>query len=99
MAGRLAGRVALVTGAGRGFGRAIALAYAREGAKLVANYNASEVQGKELAVEATARNNVWLAYPMNPAPGQRWILVVWIALGLAGVVAQLTVTAKGKKRK
>ena len=57
------------------------------------------LMGDRLAVEATARNNVWLAYPMNPAPGQRWILVVWIALGLAGVVAQLTVTAKGKKRK
>ena len=49
------------------------------------------------AVEATARTSVWLAYPMNPAPGNYWILLVWLALGIAGVIVQLSVTAKGKK--
>jgi hypothetical protein len=53
--------------------------------------------GDRLAVEAAARNNVWLAYPMNPAPGQRWVIAVWLALGLTGVIVQLKVTAKGRK--
>ena len=53
--------------------------------------------GDRLAIEAAARNNVWLAYPMNPAPGQQWVIYVWLALGIAGVIVQLAVTAKNKK--
>jgi len=37
-AARLSGKVTLITGAGRGFGQAIALAFAREGARVAANY-------------------------------------------------------------
>src|SRR5262245_42291342 len=55
------------------------------------------LMGDKMAVEATARNNVWLAYPMNPAPGERWVIVAWIALGIVGAIVQLAVTAKGKK--
>lgn len=53
--------------------------------------------GDRTAVSAAVRNDVWLAYPLSPAPGQRWVLLVWLALGFAGVIAQVTITAKGKK--
>jgi len=56
------------------------------------------LNGHPVALDASARNNVWLAYPTNPAPGNYWILLVWIALGVAGVLVQLTLTG-GKSRK
>jgi hypothetical protein len=52
--------------------------------------------GNRVALDAAARNNVWLAYPV-PEPGNYWLLLAWVALGVTGVIVQLAITAKGRK--
>ena len=44
-------KIAVVTGAGRGIGRGIALALAREGAFVVVNYNGSKESAEGVAAE------------------------------------------------
>ncbi len=49
--GALDGKTALVTGAGRGFGRAIALAFGRAGADVAVNYRASAAGAEDVVKE------------------------------------------------
>jgi hypothetical protein len=53
--------------------------------------------GDRVAVEAATRTGVWVVSPLNPAPGERWVVMAWLLMGIAGVVIQFGVTAKGRK--
>lgn len=48
------------------------------------------------AARAALASDVWILYPMTPAPGQRWVPLAWVVLGLVGTAVQLAVT--GRKR-
>jgi hypothetical protein len=45
--------------------------------------------GDKAARAAAAGGNVWVIYPLNPAPGQRWLPYAWVILGLIGAATQL----------
>ena len=50
------------------------------------------VMGDKTALNAAAAGDVWVAYPMAAAPGQRWVPYAWIVLGLIGTAVQMFIT-------
>jgi len=62
---RLQGKTALVTGASRGIGRAIALALAREGAKVALNYSSNTAKAQAVADEIKKMGGSAILAPGN----------------------------------
>jgi len=54
--------------------------------------------GDRAAKAAVATNDVWVFYPLNPAPDRRWLPIAWIALSLIGTGVQLGFTGGEKGR-
>ncbi|WP_068086373.1 SDR family NAD(P)-dependent oxidoreductase [Novosphingobium rosa] len=76
MAGRLDGKIALVTGIGAGIGQGIALRYAREGATVVGCDISAEWAGKTVADAAAQGLTIDSMHPVDltkPADVQRWV--------------------------
>jgi hypothetical protein len=54
--------------------------------------------GDRTALAAAAAGDVWVAYPLDPAPGRRWVPIAWIVLSLIGTGVQLGWTGGEKGR-
>ena len=59
---------------------------------------AMALTGNPRALAAAAAGDVWVAYPLNPAPDQQWIPIAWLALGAVGTAVQLGITGGEKGR-
>lgn len=68
---RLRGKVAIVTGASRGIGRATALALAAEGAKVVVNYASSSEAAERVVAEITAMGSDAIAVPADVSKAEQ----------------------------
>ena len=47
------------------------------------------LMGDRAAREATRVHDVWVVYPLDPAPGREWVVWVWLAIGTVGAIVQL----------
>ncbi len=54
--------------------------------------------GDRAALAAVAAGDVWVAYPLDPAPGRQWVPIAWIVLSLIGTGVQLGWTGGEKGR-
>jgi hypothetical protein len=54
--------------------------------------------GDRKAMAAAASGDVWVVYPLDPAPGQSWVFWAWAVLGLVGMAVQLGWTGGEKGR-
>jgi hypothetical protein len=58
------------------------------------------LMGDPKALKAASAPNVWVVYPVDLLPPNRWVMIGWIVLATVGIVVQLkTTTAGGKKKK
>jgi hypothetical protein len=54
------------------------------------------VAGDRGAARAASAGDVWILYPMTPAPGRQWVPIAWILLGLIGTGVQLGITGRSR---
>ena len=73
---RLEGRRALVTGAARGIGRAIALSLAGEGADVAINYQSSESEANSLAAELNEAGRKTLLFKGDVGERSTWTSMI-----------------------
>ena len=85
---RLAGKVALVTGAQQGIGKAIALAYGHEGASVVLNYldNQAAAEASAAQIRALGQRAVTIPGDVAQATDVRRMIEAGVALGGLDIV-------------
>lgn len=55
------------------------------------------IAGDRRLATAAGSGDMWILYPLAPSPGNRWVPIAWLVLGLVGTAVQLGITGRRKK--
>jgi len=83
---KLSGKVALITGASRGIGRAIAIEFAKEGASVIINYSTDDEGAKETLEEIKRVNGYGIVIKGDIASFEKCNIIVEETLKLMGKI-------------
>jgi hypothetical protein len=61
-------------------------------------HGALALVGSRVPLPGLGGDGVWLPYPFDPMPGQRWVPIAWAVVGLIGAGVQLGWTGGEKGR-
>jgi glucose 1-dehydrogenase len=98
MSGRLAGKVAIVTGSGSGIGKAIAIRLASEGASVVIDYrnHIDEANDTKTKVEAAGGKSILVQADVSKLPDtQNLVDQAWLQLGHCDILVNNAGIEKG----
>ena len=56
------------------------------------------IMGDTGPLKAAANGDIWVAYPLNPAPGMKWLPWLWFGLGAVGTLIQMRWTGGERGR-
>jgi hypothetical protein len=56
------------------------------------------IMGDRGPLKAAAAGDIWVAYPLNPAPGMRWLPWAWVIIGAFGALIQMRWTGGDRGR-
>lgn len=68
------------------------------GGALMLVHGALALVGSRVSLPGLGGDGVWLPYPFDPMPGQRWVPIAWAVVGLIGAGVQLGWTGGEKGR-
>jgi hypothetical protein len=54
--------------------------------------------GDSAVMASALAGDAWIVYPLDPAPGRKWVSIVWVVVGLIGTAVQLGFTGGEKGR-